>query len=252
MITKQEYDRRVSENTKIFLEQQAVGLFSPPSYYAIDACPGEYSMIVACNKVNDILASVLLQKLAYVKETNGADGAEFVNGIMEGIEFKLSYRCLNRTTAFKTVNNSIYFTKSILGHDDWVPESTTTGAKSKFEAKFKASTVATWESKRRTTYFVTFEGESSKVICAYRMSGDNVMQLLGTSKSIKLGSFMRFGEEISTIIPAIGWDNWCSSKLPHLEVRRRSTPAKELARARRVSGKPRQQKISALKKRSLP
>lgn len=216
MISEDEYNKRVAENKIIYLQQVASNSFDFTKFHGFDALSGEVTFIRLLKKVHDIYTAVNLNMLPYLKELHGADAVKLENSVFKDVELKTCFVEISANTAFKTVNGTIYTTKDLSQWPNGVPYSKVALLTSAFKASF-GTTNKQPHKKDRDTYLLLIDGSNSKVIDCFMLEGSKVVKFLETSRDIKLGSFIKYGNSTaSELNNCIGWDKWIESILPIL------------------------------------
>ena len=223
---EKEYNRRVRENTTILLQQESTRSRDLTKFHGFDALAGELGPDIAIYKAFDIRAATLLGHLPILRANTGADGVNLETNIFREAEYKMCYATATPETAFKTCNDTIYFTKDVNLWADEVKDTKTTSSGSKFSAKFNRDSKKA--SKNRDTYIIASDTVSEKYIDCYMLLGELVVKYLSSSGDIKLGSFMKYGKRVDLLVPTIGYKNWINALLPTLKTKRRSATAMEI------------------------
>lgn len=225
----QTYLRKQKENTEELRKQEASESFDITKFHGYDYDRGVLPAVKLLKKVHDIFAAVRFGFLPYLGEHTGADAVMLENGIFIDVELKTCYSHISAATAFVTLAGTIYFTKDVSLWTDWVDENATSIAASQFKATFEIK--RNLQSKNRKTFLICIDGNTGEYICVYSMEGNLVLEFLKTSGDIKLGSFISKGKEVTDfLLPVVGWQNWLDRSRNLLDIKRRSTTKKELAR----------------------
>ena len=223
MITIQEYNRRVQENTSEYLQQLLTDSFDLKKFHGVDILAGTVSRCKLSKKSHDILAAIILGFLPFLLENTGTDAISLENGIFVPVECKTSYT--NTEKLFKSDRSTIYYTKDITQWADKVPRNKCTPLKSCFNAAYKITNNIAL--KGVDTYLLCIDELNDSVISIFKINADIITEYFTTRFvpesgliTIKQVTFEKLGRPVSqAIIPIIGFDNWKNSLLNKLPIK---------------------------------
>lgn len=201
----------VEHNKRMLQEQCRTRRFCNQDYYFVAVENGELVLILPgthdmdlTRSVNDYIAGALVGALPFI-DLHGSDGIKIDEcGNITQVELKL---CMKAGTRYE-INDSGKIT--IIGG--------TGGVRSDGAAHYEI--VDNLEKKNVSTYFVMFDKTTYELIQVYRMTGDNVIELIGKNqntgedksskkRSITLSAFMKHGQKVfQDVLPAVGVEEW--------------------------------------------
>jgi len=219
MITIDEYNKRVNENTLEYIRQQEVNSYDIKKYHGFDVCAGELSRCKLSSKTHDILCAVVLGFLPILDKRVGHDAIRLDDTIFTPVELKTSYA--DESKFIKTKKDIIYSTtpgKIINGN---ISSNDTTSLKSCYNASYSIKDNIT--QKGIDTYLVLMDSRNDDIIDCFIITSANMISYLdGRTLSasgglqIKLAIFLKIGKRSSSHIPVIGFETWSNNLLPLL------------------------------------
>jgi hypothetical protein len=193
-------------------------MFDLSRFHGADASAMEVPVITLASKSHDIYAATRLGFLPFLKENHGADALALKYGYLVGVELKTSFARITADNAFKTKRGTIYITENVHQWGNEVDVNKTTKLPSRFVASFAITSDKQYASKNRDTYLIAIDAVRDIIIDCFMLEGDSVINFLESSNSIKLGSFMSYGDRVKMVDnSAMGYDNWVAKLSTELQ-----------------------------------
>lgn len=198
MLTQEEFDRRVHENTETYKSQYANSAFDVTKYHLAHKEKGKTSIPMLLKHIHDIYGAAMTGCLPTLTG-KGFDAIHMENGITRPIELKTSYV----TSENLWSNNGILYASSCRKRSG-------TKVEARLRAEYHLYSGA--DSKMIDTTLICMDSLSGELICAYSLPAHVIFSRLSTNntirKTISLKYFMDNGHKTHTIIDQIGFNNW--------------------------------------------
>jgi hypothetical protein len=161
------------------------------------------------SKWADVLGCSVIGALPSI-ERQGADGYIYYRGDKTPYEVETKVSGIRHKDLALGQRGGLYYSANL---ENWNSKCNIT---SHFMGAFDANMSAlTMQSKKRDTFLIPFDKTENKIIDAYRLSADRVLELLENRKhnasiTFKLSAFQQHGARMGTQWDVEGFDKWCS------------------------------------------
>jgi len=215
-----EIKRKIEENTAEIIRQTKINSFDLKRFHGADCNAGEATNFTLTAKAFDIIVAIHIGALAYFKEKHGADGIVLRKNKVVEVEFKTSSRMITNENAFRTINGAIYVTSPKNKLLNSIKHSKVACLASSFVAAFDVRYEENLKSKCRDTFLIAFDESNDSIIDCFELDGDTVVEYLGSSNSIKMGTFIKYGKRVNLVSgKAVGFEKWKESLLSVLPLK---------------------------------